>query len=877
MKNPLWWMLLILIFFKSFGQFYEDFSDGNFTTNPTWQGDVSKYKISSSTAIPSNMRPALQSDNTVADTTYLSSQYNLQLVDSVEWEFWIKLSFNPSSSNYARVYLLSNNLNLTSNLQGYFISVGYQGVDRIHLVRQDGNTFAVLLVGTVANLNKSTNALRIKVKWYDDGTWRVYSDTLGGDNYVMEGLAMDLSYTQGMALGVYNCYTSSNATKFYFDEFYAGPVRVDTIPPQVTSVKVLNPIYVQLTFSEPINSYEALDPSHYIIDQGIGEPWLVEKDLQNPLVYYLTFSNPMQERTIYYLTVNQISDLSGNYLTSSTHPCVYYVPRSYDVVINEIMADPTPSVTLPEYEYIELFNTTDIPISLDGFKLVIGTSVKNIGNVVIPPQGYLILCDEDGLSLLSLYGQAYGFSSFSVTNTGTTISLLEPSGSLITTVSFTDQWYGSSLKANGGWSLEQIDPYNPCGGAANWKASEDFRGGTPGQVNSVKANNPDNISPYLMRVTLENDSLICIWFSESMDSLALLNPASYSFSHQLSLNGIPDPVFPEYKKVYLSLNRPIGNDTIYEVTVDFLLSDCAGNQIDSLKRKANFAKPKPILPGDLIINEILSNPTEATEDFIEIYNKSNKIVDLKHVTLATLDDSAHLTSQYYICPDGYLMLPGQYLVFTKKRKALIGYYYTPYPDWVIEVSSMPSYNNDHGTVVLAFDYGQIIDQVTYDVSMHDPRLVETDGVSLERISPYLASDEPSNWHSAASTVGYATPTYKNSQHFEQLGDEDEFWLSNTSFSPDNDGFEDILAIFFKPSRPGLFATLNIYNSSGYLVRNLFSQKSIGSEETFLWDGKNDDNQSVPVGYYIIHFRVFDQNGYTKQYKKVVAVVTKFSK
>lgn len=877
MKNSFLWLFFAFYISHSFGQFYEDFSDGNFTSNPEWKGDTSKYKISTSTAIPSNMRPGLQSNNTVTDTTYLSTLYNLQLVDSIEWEFWVKLSFNPSSSNFARIYLLSSNSNLKGSLQGYFVSIGYQGIDRIHLVRQDGNTFTVLITGTVANLNKTTNTLRIKVKWYDDGTWKLFSDTLGGDNFVLEGMAMDLTYSQGVALGVYNCYTSSNATKFYFDEFYAGPVRIDTIPPQVTTVKVLSPTYVQLIFSEPLNAYEALDPSHYVIDQGIGEPWQVEKDLQNPLIYYLSFLNPLQERQIYYLMVNQISDIYGNYLTSSVHPCVYYVPRTYDVVINEIMADPTPSVTLPEYEYVELFNTTSIPISLEGFKLVIGTTVKTFGSVVIPPQGYLILCDEDGLNLLSLYGLAYGFSSFSITNTGTTISLLEPSGSLISTVSFNDQWYGNSLKAQGGWSLEQIDPFNPCGGASNWKASEDFRGGTPGQVNSVRANNPDNISPYLVRVTLENDSLICLWFSESMDSLILLNPANYEFSHQLHLTGIPDPVFPEYKKVFLSLNRPIGDDTLYTVTVSSFMVDCAGNSIDSIRRKANFAKPKPIQPGDLIINEILSNPTNATDDFIEIYNRSKNILDLKHVTLATLNDSGQLTSQYYVCPEGYLMLPGQYVAFTNKKSALINYYYTPHPDWVIEVTSMPAYNNDHGTVVLAMDYGEIIDQVTYDVSMHDPRLVTTDGVSLERISPTGASDYAGNWHSASSTVGFATPAYKNSQYIEPHDIADEITVSPILFSPDNDGYNDVLVISINAPQAGLFASLDIYNSAGQRVCQLFSQKSIGTYESFFWDGKNDDGQIVPVGHYIIHLRVFSSDGYEKHYKKVVAVVTKFSK
>jgi len=877
MKGIFTSFVLFMIVFHLYSQFYEDFSDGDYTSNPAWFGDTSKYKISTSTAIPSEMRPGLQTNNDVTDTTYVASTYNLNLVDSVEWEFWIKLSFNPSSSNFARVYLLSDSSNLKGSLHGYYIAVGHEGVDKVHLVRQDGTTHTVLVTGTVANLNKTTNLLRIKVKWYDDGTWKVFSDTLGGTNFAFEGMAMDLTYTMGNALGLYNCYTSSNATKCYFDEFYAGPIRVDTVPPQVVQVKALTPMYVQVIFNEPVNTYEATDASHYIVDQGIGEPLLVEQDLQNPLAYNLTLTTSLQERTFYNLTIQQISDLDGNNLQSVTLPFMFYVPRMYDVVINEILADPVPSVTLPEYEYIELYNTTDIHIPLDGFSLVIGTTLKTISDVSIPPHGYLILCHDNAQPLLSFYGQTYGFSSFSISNTGATISVLDPTGALISTVSFTDEWFGSSLKADGGWSLEQIDPFNPCGGASNWKASEDPRGGTPGQPNSVMASNPDLTQPTVLRVTIENDSLICLWFSESMDSLQLFNPAHYNFSHGLALSGLPDPLFPTYDKVYLHLNRPIGEDTIYYVYVSTTIYDCVGNTLDSTKNKAFFAKAKPIEAGDLVINEILSNPTNYTDDFVEIYNRSNKIVDLRHVILANISNTDSLNSLKYVCPEGYLMLPGQYLAFTKNRDALLSYYYTPNPDWVIEVESMPVYNNDEGTVVLVMDYGQVIDQVTYDLTMHDPLLVTTDGVSLERLSPFLPSDDPQNWHSASSTVGYATPAYQNSQSIRDSLDLGEFVVQENSISPDNDGYQDVLVMTFRPNKPNLWGTLDIYNVNGQKIKELFSQKSLGMEEIFIWDGRDDNNQPVPVGYYVLYFKVFDHDGYSKHYKKTIAVVTKFSK
>ncbi len=54
--------------------------------------------------------------------------------------------------------------------------------------------------------------------------------------------------------------------------------------------------------------------------------------------------------------------------------------------------------------------------------------------------------------------------------------------------------------------------------------------------------------------------------------------------------------------------------------------------------------------------------------------------------------------------------------------------------------------------------GALSDHFAYREQMHFDLLKDKEGVSLERLSPDGASDDPRNWHSAASAVGYATPT-----------------------------------------------------------------------------------------------------------------------
>ena len=169
------------------------------------------------------------------------------------------------------------------------------------------------------------------------------------------------------------------------------------------------------------------------------------------------------------------------------------------------MADPTPSVKLPEAEYVELYNKSTLSVDLKDWTLELGSSKKIFPRLIIPARGYVILCDDSTYNSLKTYGPAIGFSSFIVTNTGSTITLKDQNGNIIHTVNYTDGWYKSNYKKDGGWSLELIDPSNPCGESSNWKASEDESGGTPGKKNSVYASNPDLTAPVISRVGVQDN------------------------------------------------------------------------------------------------------------------------------------------------------------------------------------------------------------------------------------------------------------------------------------------------------------------------------------------------------------------------------------
>ncbi len=167
-----------------FAQVLEDFSDGDFTQDPAWSGDASHFKISSSSAIPEAQRPALQLNAPGAGISALTVAQHF--TGDLEWDFWVKLSLNTSSGNFARIYLMSDNNDLKGPLNGYFLQIG-GAEDSVIFFRQDSLDAIRLLRLNTAFTGNSTNAMRFKVLRSQEGNWKFFADTLGGNSPGFQG------------------------------------------------------------------------------------------------------------------------------------------------------------------------------------------------------------------------------------------------------------------------------------------------------------------------------------------------------------------------------------------------------------------------------------------------------------------------------------------------------------------------------------------------------------------------------------------------------------------------------------------------------------------------------------------------------------------
>jgi len=546
----------------------------------------------------------------------------------------------------------------------------------------------------------------------------------------------------------------------------------------------------------------------------------------------------------------------------------------YSLVISEIMADPHPAVALPDAEYLEICNRGPFPVSLTGYRLLFGDKPKILhpDGVVAEPGEYVIICDEKDRQAFESMGNTLSLSNMpAIVNTGATLVLEAPSGKVIHSVSFTDKWYRSADKSDGGWSLEMIDPGNPCGHAGNWRESTDPRGGTPGNINSVNAHNPDNQKPELLRASLNPDSSVALYFSEDMDSTSMTDPSNYYATHSLLHPENADPAGPAFSTVHLFFHGSLNNSLTYSVTVLNTLKDCSGNSLQN-NAQADFAIPQAVDSFDVVINELLFDASPGMSEFIELFNRSEKVIDLAGFSIASwnaITDS--VIRKISLKGTSFLLFPEQYVVFTRRADLL------PDPDKrldlsnVIEVPSLFTLPDKEGKIAILSNKEQIIDLFFYHPSMHSMFIHEKEGISLERIHADLPTNTFNNWFTAAADKGYSTPGYENSQEFSSAMENENIIVSPAVFSPDGDGTDDQAFVTLIPGGPGFIGNIQIYDLQGKKTKTLCSNMLLGTETILSWDGKRNDNKEASIGIYLIYIEIFNQQGIVKKYRKVVTL------
>ncbi len=810
----------------------------------------------------------------IAGSSRIKTMFPVEKVNEgmMHWKFILKNgNWDPSStSRFAFWLAATQNTGDTVINNGFAVGVNYSGSDDLlTLYHWTNNQFSPLIISDF-NWNANTLAA-VEVMYSPDGLWQMKYDTSGlftqmaeaGQNtkkidFVPTLMALDYQFTQ------------SRAGLFWCDELSAGVINTG---PWLQNIDIELDTII-LIFSEPVQLSSLLQSSAIRILNASGN----SLQFQTPVISAdsVVVKIPVHglEAGNYTVQLQNIKDRHGMYNDASESTFRYSLrPTIGKITLTEIMADPTPPVGLPEYDFLEITNISAYELNLEGMKLITGLKKFTFPSLFLPAGRQLIICPTSAIDEFIPFGLALPLlGSNDLTASGTTIKLLSAKNQLIEEVRYNTSFYHNSTKSQGGWSMEKIHPANYCLADSNWTSSEDISGGTPGRVNSVNNIIPD-ITLKICQVEISGTNNLLVELNQKPDSIAIFNTRNFIVT--------PGNIFPVsvhqvqngFLQFELNYSENFEPNRIYTIALTNFLNDCRGLLADD-ESEIKFGISTTPSAGDLIINEILFNPLPGGVDFIEILNHSEKLIDLSQVQIFSGNFEAGTATVKRISTKSMLFQPGEYVVLCIDTTYIKTLYPCSSSGKFIQIPSLPSFADKSGNAGICDTTGIKIDEMIYSESMHYSLLPDVEGVSLEKINPDFPSSQAASWHSAAKTAGYATPGCPNSQSSIYPENSGEVKIEPEIFSPDNDGYNDRLMIVITPDKQGYTCYITFYNQHGREVNRINAGLLSTGENFFAWDGIDTQGKCLQTGIYVILTELISMDGSIKKIRKTCVLAKK---
>lgn len=694
--------------------FNDDFTNQDLTQNPEWVGDIDSLTfidVGGNTMLRLNASVAGNSTILTENTTAYGS-----------WEFFFNADFSTlSNSNRLFVYLVRNDINPESNVyNGYGLSIGKNGSDDvIELYRIDNGSFSQLITSDTVNVNNG-GEYQVRVDRDTDGNWEIFVAKGYGSLPISGGTGYDNTYKTSRAFGFTFIYTTTRVDKFYIDD-----VIQTATAPFILDISAGDNSKIELTISNPIDN-NSLEVSNFSIN-GLGNPSQI--NLIEPNKIELKFTTIPSGTLI--LEYSGIVDIYGSTLPAGDF--TFEVFDSYtagDILINEFMYDQPTGLD----EYVELINTTSKRLLLHRWFIRDNNSTNYSlpDSTILNPDGFLVL-SKDTTVLYNQFGsRSYVQMSMPTLNNTTPdqIRIYTDTGEIVDSLEYQRSWGGVDV------ALERKSLIIASTLASNWGDSPNSLFGTPGLPNEIES---DTEPPTLISHTLPNPSTLYLIFSETLASATALNQANYSFTEQ-SIS-ISDINYNDTDTVFIELSQSLSANTNYTLNITDI-DDVFGNTLSDTTITVNYLEFAQIDSGDVFITEFLYDPFTGAVEFIELFNKSNKFLNLADLTL-----NDQTSSRNIISTSDKLFVPGSYLVLSPDNSLN-----TLFPDIEIHVmdSRFTTLNNSGDRIVIRRSDGLLIDSLSYTSVWGGSK------VSLERRSTDISAAYLENWGDSPSPQ-FATP------------------------------------------------------------------------------------------------------------------------
>jgi len=490
-------MRQILLFFALLlpvclsAQLIESFEGSELSSVNPWKGSVEKFKINDAKELQ------LFANYTRSEACiYIGSSC---LLDN-EWRFKVRIDQKATNQNYVKVFLWCEQPDMKYPGEALFVRLGYTD-NNVALCYQLNNLDPEILISGRPLLENAAE-VEIKVRIDAEGNCTLDSKSTTDNAFYEEGKASTHLKGGGgyFMLGAY--YTDNYSRNKYFDDIYIHqyiPNANDPEDPSSTfeliKLEQESATSLLLYFNKEIY----LDEEACFILSGIGEidkdNIYIGEDEDDPDIHCkllkLVWDQPLNKGEEYELTYFGVYDgemnesiehrtflaTYGEELNKPEEPAPSTKASYGDVIINEIMANPKGLTDLPQTEYIELYNTTDVIQPLAGWSLLYGGKATPLGNLSLPENGYMVVYRAGRNIDIKGGGLGMPLDKFpaQLANAGKDLQLMDPSGQVIDEVTYE--------KATAAKSWERSDE--------EWYVCSASEGGTPGIENSLSGSNPE--------------------------------------------------------------------------------------------------------------------------------------------------------------------------------------------------------------------------------------------------------------------------------------------------------------------------------------------------------------------------------------------------
>ena len=418
------------------------------------------------------------------ETVSLSYPYSIE-GNEQEWEFYLYLKNKPTTDNRIKIFPASPD----KTPSGFYICAGYNKSNRLRVVINDQE------IQAFNDFDKEERCiLHLIITCKDQRYWSFSVGNALSDEATKRTASFESSYTFPSQANfcIQVTHTKTRTDDFGIDDICyrtkiteqpEEPGQTEQSPVELTAIQPISLSEVSFEFNGPVSLENAVfSISGYGFEGKCSAVRSIYQD-NNHQVVMIRFPQPMTLNKEYTFYIENLKDEQGAIIPNASYtfllqeeetpetpeeqpedPIETYPEKA--IRINEVMADPD---TCEWPEYVELYNTQDKTISLDGWIFDYGNGYKRKGldGFSIPANGYVILFHAKHTDIFP-ENIAIPIETFpQLSNDGKTLALYAGEKCI-------DSYAYPQAKPACSWEYDED----------GWHLSTDPRGGTPGESNS---------------------------------------------------------------------------------------------------------------------------------------------------------------------------------------------------------------------------------------------------------------------------------------------------------------------------------------------------------------------------------------------------------